>query len=201
MRCIALLLAYPDQVFFKRIPDLRICIEQDVRGFANPVLHLFLDELEALGPSAAEEAYLVASMENLDAAAWLARQYCHSGNGQGYGQQFLSDKMLCTTEPLDAPDVFGKCILQVIELFSGYEEQVAFPLLGRYMLHLAKLEKRLEHLDCLYVQLLSLAVDVFSRACPAGGRKAGEAWDAACLNGYGEGTVSVRSVCFGRYGV
>lgn len=165
LRCIAQLLEYPDHAFFERIPEYRVRIEKEARGFANPALHLFLDDLEELGPQAAQEAYVAAFDHN--PASSLNLTWHRYGNDRKQGRAMASLNELYRDAGFEpVPGVLPDYVPRVFEFLSVCEEWAAEALLDGFGPELAKIGLQLESTEHVYALLFSLAVDILSREYP-----------------------------------
>lgn len=188
LRCISQLLEYPDHTFFERIPEYRACIEKGVRGFANPVLHLFLDDLEELGPQAAQEAYVIAFDHNPASSLNLA--WHRYGNDRKQGRAMASLNELYRDAGFEpVPGVLPDYAPRVLEFLSVCEEWAAKALLDGFGPELAKISLHLEHADHIHAPLFSLAMDILSREYPPLFRPRKTPQDAAFEAACGKGAL------------
>ena len=180
LRCVSQLLDYPDHAFFERIPEYRALVEE-VRGFANPILHLFLDELEALGPRAAQEAYVGAF--DHDPASSLYLTWRRYGNDRKQGRAMASLNELYRDAGFEpVPGVLPDYAPRVLEFLSVCEDWAAITLLDGFGPELASLGHGLEKTGRMHAPLFSLAVDILSREYPPLFRARERKRDTAAFN-------------------
>jgi len=164
--CTAQLQVYPDSAFFAGMRAQRANIEKEVQGFANPVLHVFLDELEALGIEAAQMAHaqareIVRSGLQQDPALRCLDGICELNQEKGI---FWQEQFYATMHQDAEPDssVFLQNLLNVPGW--GLASVVAQKALGAL---LSGLGQRLEEKDNAYALLHALVQDILSREYPA----------------------------------
>ena len=186
LHCVSLLLEYPDRAFFARIPEHRACIEKGVNGFANPVLHLFLDEMEALGPRAAEKAYAaVFDYERSNRRhTW---SHCGMKRERGRIRTFLN--ALCE-ESRPMPETFPSQGLRVFEFLSMCEDWAGSGPPDGPGGKRARLDERLAGMDAVYAPLFSLVAEALLREYAplfhsAGARKSPAGPDMSSLGARG----------------
>lgn len=162
---ISRLLDYPGPEFFAAIPEMRADIRANLEGEEAQVAAAFLDALEALGPQAAQEAYVRVFDHDPQASLYLAWHRYGNDRGQGRAMAALNGLYrMAGFEPL--PGCLPDYLPRVLEFLSVCEDWAAEALLDGFGPELAALEKRLDGLDCAQAPLLRLALKGLRRDWP-----------------------------------